>query len=354
MERSDVSSWNFIGNNDFSESARARSILFLSKGAESSNLSVTASSSSIETEATEDSETYRSFKSKLNVDLQSPSTSFNRNPLVVGHRGCLYLELENTREGFQRCAEMGTDAVELDVFLLKCGTLVVFHGGGTDECPGELLDYCGVEGSILDYTYAEALGLSFNPDYAEFGCPSEKTLKGKIPTLEQVLSDAKESGLFVKIELKGEGTVVPTLELVEKLQMTNQCSYASFDHARIAELRALRPDRKAFPTGALFDQLPVDYLQRALNAGASEVHMKYDTVSPEIVSEIHRAGLGSMVWFRGPIGMASDCRDKYWDVGNEDFSMYEAVLRTGVQQMCINRPDVLLAFRKELMGQSSN
>jgi glycerophosphoryl diester phosphodiesterase len=64
--------------------------------------------------------------------------------------------LENTREGFQKCAAMGADAVELDVFLLKCGTLIVFHGGGNDQNPGQLIDYCGVDGSILDLTYQEA------------------------------------------------------------------------------------------------------------------------------------------------------------------------------------------------------
>jgi glycerophosphoryl diester phosphodiesterase len=76
-----------------------------------------------------------------------------RVPWIVGHRGSLYQELDNTREGFQQCARMGCDAVELDVFLLKCETLIVFRGGGTDERPGLLEEYCGVHGSILDYTY---------------------------------------------------------------------------------------------------------------------------------------------------------------------------------------------------------
>ena len=99
------------------------------------------------------------------------------SPWIVGHRGCLYQELENTREGFQACADMGCDAVELDVFLLpKCQTLIVFHGGdggssigdGSDARPGLLHDYCGVQGSILDYTYQEALTkLRFNPSHAE-------------------------------------------------------------------------------------------------------------------------------------------------------------------------------------------
>ena len=64
-------------------------------------------------------------------------------------RGFLYCEPENSIEGFSAAEEVGCDAVELDVFLLKDGNLVVFHGEGTDENPGWLNSYCGIEGNIL-------------------------------------------------------------------------------------------------------------------------------------------------------------------------------------------------------------
>jgi hypothetical protein len=48
-----------------------------------------------------------------------------------------------------------------------------------------------------------------------------------------------------------------------------------------------------------------------------------------------------MAWFRGPIGMKEDTTVKYKDVGNEDESMYEVVIRSGVRGMCVNRPDVM-------------
>jgi glycerophosphoryl diester phosphodiesterase len=284
---------------------------------------------------------------------------------VVGHRGCLYQELENTRRGFVECATMGCDAVELDVFLLRCDTLVVFHGGGPDTHPGDLYEYCGIEGNILDYTYLEAADqLSFNPTYAEFPCPIESIRNGSIPTLQVVLEDAKRSGLHVKIELKGPDVVQPVLELVDRLDMVDQCSFSSFDLDRLRLLRQLKPQRREvdesggsdsdggylYRTGALFNDLgndhdqsiPIDCIARATAVGASEIHLRYDTCSKGLIDQIHSSGLGTMAWFRGPIGMSKDTKNKYWDVGNEDEAMYEAVLRTGVQQMCINRPDVLL------------
>merc|ERR1712113_534187 len=125
----------------------------------------------------------KSLATKLNVS----SKILKRNrPIVVGHRGALYQKLENTR-AFNTAAEIGCDYVELDVFLLKCNTLVVFHGGGTDANPGLLDDYCGVPGSILDYTAQEARTLlKFNPNYLEFGC-------GK----QYMLSDEAHGEMFI-------------------------------------------------------------------------------------------------------------------------------------------------------------
>ena len=40
--------------------------------------------------------------------------------------------------------------------------------------------------------------------------------------------------------------------------------------------------------------------------------------------------------------MRKDGTLKYMDVFNEDEQMYQCVLNTGVQAMCVNRPDLLL------------
>jgi hypothetical protein len=97
--------------------------------------------------------------------------------------------------------------------------------------------------------------------------------------------------------------------------------------------------------------VPADFLEQAKRVGASEIHLKYDTCTSSIVSQIHNAGFGSMCWFRGPIGMTEDCLEKYWDVGNEDETMYEAMWKTGVQQLCLNKPDVMIALRKQTLQE---
>ena len=288
-------------------------------------------------------------------------------PLVVGHRGALYEELENTIPAFEKCLEWGCDMVELDVFLLKDGNLIVFHGGGTDQNPGDLTDYCvnqdGV--SILDLTYQESQDLEWNPHYPELACPTS-ALGGhaRIPLLREVLLALKdqkghnrEKKIKIKIELKGEGVTVPVLDLVQELGMVDQCQYSSFLHQRIGLVRKLHPETHpdgshVYQTGALFDAI-VDndwVVEQAQRVGASEVHLRYDTCSAHLIDKIHDAQMDSMAWFRGPIGMDYDTRYTYdpEEVGNEDEAMFRAVMDSGVRQLCCNRPNVLVRYLDRL------
>jgi len=275
---------------------------------------------------------------------------------VIGHRGSLYSSLENTRRSFLTAAREGCDGVELDVFLLKCGTLVVFHGadGLGNERPGGLKHYCNIDGSILDYTADEARQLlKFNPHFTEFGCGPDYILAHEndnyITTLEEVLLDAKETGITVKIELKGSDIADAVVSLVERLELVDQCHYSSFDHSQIKRIREIRPDRLPdgsfkYKTGALFDEVPSNFVELAMGIGASEVHLKYSTCTTDRVRAIHEAGMDSMAWMRGPMGMLDDVTKRFHDVGNEDKTMYQIIMATGVKSMCVNKPAVLAAL----------
>jgi len=283
-----------------------------------------------------------------------PSYHNNRpdRPKIIGHRGALYDHLENTRPAFLRCAELGCDGVELDVFQIADGSLVVFHGGGTDETPGDLTDHCydSVGKSIMDLTYDECRQLKFIPANPEFACSHDEIEMAQVPLLSQVLEDlrGKNNNIQIKIELKGPGVVRPVLDLVESMNMVDQCCYSSFQHDMLRELRELRPDAQRYPTGALFaGELPADYLTQARDCGATEVHVRYDVCTAKTVQEIHNAGFGSMVWLRGPIAMTHDTSDRFWDVGNEDEACYQALFDTGVQQVCLNRPATAMSMLRQ-------
>ena len=162
----------------------------------------------------------------------------------------------------------------------------------------------------------------------------------------QVLEHAKESGHELKIELKGPNTEKPVIELVEKVGVVDQCTFSSFYHDRIKKVRDLRPQRNpdgthVYRTGALFTVPPDNFVERAKEIDASEVHLRYDTCTKDRVEAIHKAGLDSMSWFRGPVAMKKDV-ERFQDLTDEDETMYEMVLQSGVQAMCVNHPKRLV------------
>ncbi|KAL7555413.1 hypothetical protein ACA910_017422 [Epithemia clementina (nom. ined.)] len=289
-------------------------------------------------------------------------------PIIVGHRGALYHALENTLPSFQQCVTWQCPAVELDVYVIRDGSVVVFHGNDADPSgiSGSLLDQftnlAPNQHSIMELTYDECQHLQFNPHFPEFagtGLSTETIQTAQIPLLRDVLLALKDTSTKLKIELKGPGTVRPVLDLVESLDMISQCSYSSFDLAQIQELRGLRPDRQRYPTGALFGggggdaTLPENLVALARDEyGATELHLPYDWCTVARLDEIHAAGLTSMAWMRGPVGMTRDLTTKYHDVGTaEGEACYQALLDTGVHQLCVNKPNVALQMLLQQRGQ---
>mmetsp|Transcript_18729 Transcript_18729/g.53870 ORF Transcript_18729/g.53870 Transcript_18729/m.53870 type:complete len:389 (-) Transcript_18729:127-1293(-) len=266
---------------------------------------------------------------------------------VLGHRGALYDAPENTIESFETALDQGAVGVELDVFKLKCGKLAVFHGDGSDALPGGLRSYCnGREGSIVNLTAEEAQELPLKG--AAHFCPEDKLEEAQIEMLEDVLEHAKESGHELKIELKGPGTEEPVVELVEKMDLVHQVTFSSFNHTRIDKVRKMRPQvdedgKHVYKTGALFTEPPEDFVEKAKEVDATEVHLRYDTCTKDRVDAIHDAGLDSMAWCRGPTTMRKDM-ENFDDVKEEDEHVYALVLQSGVKAMCVNRPDKLASL----------
>jgi len=263
-------------------------------------------------------------------------------PKMYGHRGSFYEEPENTIPSFQRALDHGMQGFELDVFLLKCGSVVVFHGDGGDKVPGGLKGYCGVPGSISNLSFDDAKELEFKGN--AHVCPEEKLNGASIPLLEEVLQYVKENyrSAEIKIELKGQDTELPVIELVEEMGMVDRCTYSSFYHDRIHKVRTLRPQRDengvhVYRTGALFMDPPDDFIEQAKKVDATEVHLRFDTCSKERVDAIHKAGLDSLSWFRGHPAMKKDIK-RFQDLDDEDERVYKMVLHTGVKAICVNHP----------------
>ena len=223
--------------------------------------------------------------------------------------------------------------------------------------PGSFYEEPDVEGSISDLTAEEAKGLAFGGD--ALACPRDKWRGATVPLLEEVLRFVKDydasSRTEVKIELKGPDTERPVLELVERLDMVDRCTYISFDHERLRRVRKLRPQRRAdgthaYRTGAVFAQAPADFVEKARDVDATEVHLRYDTCTRTNVEAVRKAGLVSVCWFRGPRAMRDDLR-RFRDVDGEDEDLYRMLLLTGVQAVTANRAGRLVDLVADMYEQ---
>lgn len=183
-----------------------------------------------------------------------------KRTMVWAHRGASGYAPENTLAAFNLAVSQGADGIELDVQMTRDGHLVVIHDESIDRVS---------EGSgfVRDFTLSELRQFNYNrthPEYAHV----------QIPTLEEVYESMKPTGMTINVELKTGVFPYPGLEeavaaLTEKMKMTEQVIYSSFNHLSVARMRRLQPQTR---TGILFSDVLVDVVEYARRIGADALH----------------------------------------------------------------------------------
>lgn len=173
-------------------------------------------------------------------------------------------ELENTLESINKAIELGVDGIEIDVFKIKSGEIVVFH----DEYVDKLTDGSG---KIEDYNLKDLKKL--------------KLLNGSmIPLLEDVL-DLLDEKYFLNIELKGLNTA-ETVESILKDRKNILISSFNWD-----ELKKTKLDK-----AILIEGNPLLALKVAKEMGAIAINPDYNFLTLEIIDKIHKENLKIYTW----------------------------------------------------------
>lgn len=197
--------------------------------------------------------------------------------MVIGHRGAMGYETENSLASVQKALDLGVDMIEIDVFEIKSKEIVVFHDGDVERLTQ------GV-GKIeaLNKQELEALRL----DNGE-----------KIPSLQEVLNliDKKAK---LNIELKGKNTAAPVARIVqsyieEKGWRADDFIISSFHWDALAEFRALNQE---VPIGVLTGEDPLAALETAGKLQALAIHPNFKTLTLENVDQIQQAGFKVFTW----------------------------------------------------------
>ncbi|MEO0505706.1 MAG: glycerophosphodiester phosphodiesterase family protein [Bacteroidota bacterium] len=197
--------------------------------------------------------------------------------LVIGHRGAMGHVMENTMASIQKAMEMKVDMIEIDVFRIKDGEIIVFH----DDLVDELTDGKGpVEGYDLDNL--QTLTLHGNH---------------KIPTLVQVM-DLMKNQTSLNIELKGSNTAESVNTIIQDyvakgIWTENNIVISSFRWDELRMMRKINPD---IAIAVLTEEEPLDAIPEAKALQAIAINPDFTTLTAEKTKAIHEAGFKVFPW----------------------------------------------------------
>ncbi|MFA6450112.1 MAG: glycerophosphodiester phosphodiesterase family protein [bacterium] len=192
-----------------------------------------------------------------------------KKPLLVAHRGANLEADENTLKAYKLAIQYGMDYIECDPRLTKDGVFVIMHDGNVNRMTNGT-------GKISDMTLAEIRAL--------------KTRNGEqIPTLEEVLSLAKENGVRVYLDTKGfdDSYMEQLVAQVKKSEMSDKVMAGLWMIEQLKFMQKNYPEiAKSIPYPT-----PMSSMKTAKKSGANWVGTILDQATPAAIKKADEAGL---------------------------------------------------------------
>ncbi len=200
-----------------------------------------------------------------------------KKPLVIGHRGAMGHETENTLPSIQKAMDLGVDMIEIDVFKINSGEIVVFHDDTVDRLTNG-------PGSIEGYNIIELKKLIVDGGH-------------QIPMLQDVLK-LIDNKVALNIELKGAGTAdrvnfIMNYYINKKNWSPENFIISSFNWDELKEMRRLNPD---VAIAVLIGKNPVDAIPIAKELNAVAINPYFGELSSAAANEIRDAGFKIYTW----------------------------------------------------------
>jgi glycerophosphoryl diester phosphodiesterase len=192
-----------------------------------------------------------------------------KRPILVAHRGANLEADENTLKAYKLAIQYGMDYIECDPRLTKDGVFVIMHDGNVNRMTNNT-------GKISDMTLAEIRAL--------------KTKNGEqIPTLEEVLSLAKEKGVRVYLDTKAydDSYMEQLITQVKKAEMGDNVM------AGLWTLEQLKFMQKKYPEIAksIPYPTPISNMKTAKKLGANWVGTVLEQATDTAIKKADEAGL---------------------------------------------------------------
>ncbi|SIP92670.1 glycerophosphodiester phosphodiesterase [Maribacter ulvicola] len=211
------------------------------------------------------------------ICLTLASCHMKEEPLVIGHRGAMGHETENTLPSIQKAMDLGVDMIEVDVFKIKSGEIVVFHDDTLDRLTN-------APGNIEGYYIVDLMKVIVEGGH-------------KIPMLQDVLK-LIDNKVALNIELKGAGTAdkvnhIMNYYIEQRNWSPENFIISSFNWDELKEMRKHNPN---VAIAVLTDKNPVDAIPVAKELNAVAINPYFKNLDVEKANAIKDAGFKIYTW----------------------------------------------------------
>lgn len=189
---------------------------------------------------------------------------------LVGHRGALGVEPENTIRSFERALATGVDVVELDLRVTGDGELVVMH----DETVDRTTDGTGEVGEL---SLADVRALDAGDGQ-------------RVPTFTEVLHDVP---VELQVEVKEHAAVSPTVRMLRDSGRAAEMTVTSNIPEVLDDFRQAAPELRR---GLILLGDAEDAVARASAVDAELLCIRLEHLTPELVAECADAGTQVNAW----------------------------------------------------------
>ena len=214
------------------------------------------------------------------LPLMLKSARFDKQVLIVAHRGAAGAAPENTLAAIERAIADETDWVEIDVQESRDGEVIVVHDSDFMKLAGDPIKVW--EGDLARLQQID-VGSWFDPQFGD----------QRVPTLAQVLELIKAADSRLVIELKYYGhdqqLEQRVVEAVEAADMADKVAIMSLKLAGVRKLKAMRPEW----TGGLLAATAIGDITRL---EADFLAVNQNMASRRFIERAHAAGKEVFVW----------------------------------------------------------
>lgn len=201
---------------------------------------------------------------------------------IIAHRGASYLAPENTVASSRLAFELGTDAVEVDIYLSADNKIVCIHDANTKRTAGA--------GHVVKDTGSEILRS------LDAGSWKSAEYKGeKIPFLKEVIKSVPKGKKLV-VEIKCGSEVLPYLKkTVGRYLKSRDFTFIAFDFQTITDTKKTFPGNSCHwlcSNKALLEKnLPL-----VPGAGLDGVSLSYGLIDEQVAGKVKDLNLELFTW----------------------------------------------------------